>query len=68
MASRTSNVTLNVALSVRKALSLFLSIWYFNNRFTVFHIAGAVLVFGGTLLYRESGTALTANKDKAKAN
>lgn len=65
MASRTSNVTLNVALSVRKALSLFLSIWYFNNRFTVFHIAGAVLVFGGTLLYRDAGAAPPAPKAKA---
>ena len=54
MAARTSNLTVNVALSVRKAISLLISIVYFGNAFTMGHAIGAVLVFGGTLLYQEA--------------
>ena len=60
MAARTSNLTVNVALSVRKAVSLLISIVYFGNPFTAGHMVGAILVFGGTLLYRETPAAAAA--------
>ena len=44
-------LTVNVALTVRKFASLMLSIWVFDNAFTGWHWAGAVLVFTGALLY-----------------
>jgi len=44
-------LTVNVTLTVRKFVSLLLSIWVFNNTFTVAHWIGAVLVFGGALWY-----------------
>jgi solute carrier family 35 (UDP-xylose/UDP-N-acetylglucosamine transporter), member B4 len=54
MAAQTSNLTVNVALAVRKAASLLLSVVLFGNTLTPMHAAGAVLVFGGTLLYRDA--------------
>lgn len=44
-------LTVNVALTVRKSISLFLSVFIFGNTFTGYHAIGAVLVFGGALLY-----------------
>ena len=44
-------LTVNVALTVRKFASLMLSIWVFDNAFTGWHWAGAVLVFTGASLY-----------------
>lgn len=44
-------LTVNVVLTVRKFLSLVLSIVAFNNTFTSAHWAGAVMVFGGALVY-----------------
>jgi UAA transporter family len=44
-------LSVNVALTVRKFISLMLSIYVFNNTFTLYHWLGAVLVFGGALWY-----------------
>jgi len=44
-------LTVNVVLTVRKFLSLLLSIVAFSNTFTVWHWMGAVLVFGGATAY-----------------
>jgi hypothetical protein len=44
-------LTVNVALTVRKFLSLMLSIWVFGNTFTRYHWVGALLVIGGSTLY-----------------
>ena len=41
----------NVALTVRKFISLMLSIWVFGNKFTGFHWLGAVLVIGGSAYF-----------------
>ncbi|RYG55468.1 hypothetical protein EON66_05235 [archaeon] len=46
-----SPLTLNVVLTVRKCVSLLLSIYAFNNTFTVLHWLGALLVFGAALWY-----------------
>ena len=44
-------LTMTLALTVRKFFSLFLSIWFFNNTFTQYHWAGALLAFAGVALY-----------------
>jgi hypothetical protein len=44
-------LTVNVTLTVRKFVSLLLSIYVFNNTFTIAHWIGAVLVFGAALWY-----------------
>lgn len=48
-------LTVNVTLTVRKFVSLMLSIYVFNNTFTALHWLGAVLVFGGAVLYSQWG-------------
>lgn len=51
ISSRVSSVTLNIILSIRKLISLVLSIWLFGNDFNLFHVLGCLLVFSGTLVY-----------------
>ena len=46
--SQVDQLTVNVALTVRKFISLMLSIWVFGNKFTPYHWLGAVLVIGGS--------------------
>jgi drug/metabolite transporter (DMT)-like permease len=48
----TDQLTVNVALTVRKFFSLLLSIWLFNNTFTWLHWLGALCVIFGTALYQ----------------
>jgi UDP-xylose/UDP-N-acetylglucosamine transporter B4 len=51
LTSITSSVSVNLVLSVRKFLSLILSILIFKNEFGNMNWVGAVLVFMGTLFY-----------------
>ncbi len=52
-------LTVNVALTVRKFLSLLISIWLFKNTFTGLHWVGALCVIFGTALFQGLfGTAL----------
>jgi UDP-xylose/UDP-N-acetylglucosamine transporter B4 len=51
LTSMTSSVTVNLVLSIRKFVSLFLSIIIFNNTFTAGNIIGAICVFAGTAIY-----------------
>jgi len=44
-------LSVNVTLTVRKFVSLLVSIYLFNNTFTAAHWVGACLVFGGALWY-----------------
>ena len=44
-------LSVNVTLTVRKFVSLLVSIYLFNNTFTAAHWIGAVCVFGGALWY-----------------
>jgi len=48
-----SALTVNLVVTLRKFLSLLLSVIYFNNSFTFFHWAGTLLVFAGTLLFSD---------------
>lgn len=47
-------LTVNVALTVRKAVSVVVSIAIFNNTFTAYHWLGAALVFGGAFYFTQS--------------
>lgn len=49
--SRYSSLTVTLTLTVRKVVSLMLSLWFFSNPFTPFHWAGSVCVFCGALMY-----------------
>ncbi|KAH6912762.1 UAA transporter [Coprinopsis sp. MPI-PUGE-AT-0042] len=51
LASRVSSVSTNIALTVRKALSLILSVWIFGNAWNLQLGLGAGLVFAGSFLY-----------------
>ncbi|KAJ3321447.1 Chromodomain-helicase-DNA-binding protein 1-like [Boothiomyces sp. JEL0866] len=51
LSSMASSVTVNLVLTVRKCVSLFISIFIFKNAFSEMGILGAFLVFGGTTLY-----------------
>ena len=49
-----SALTVTLVVTLRKFMSLIFSIIYFKNQFTAFHWCGAVLVFGGTLMFTET--------------
>ncbi|KAJ3274982.1 golgi uridine diphosphate-N- acetylglucosamine transporter [Terramyces sp. JEL0728] len=51
LSSMASSVTVNLVLTVRKCVSLFISIFIFKNAFSDMGALGACLVFGGTTLY-----------------
>jgi UDP-xylose/UDP-N-acetylglucosamine transporter B4 len=46
-----TSLTINLVLSLRKLVSLVLSVWWFGNRLTYVGMAGCVLVGVGTMLY-----------------
>lgn len=48
-----SSLTVTLVLTLRKFLSLILSIIYFKNPFTLGHWFGTLLVFVGTLIFTE---------------
>lgn len=47
-------LTVTLVVTLRKFMSLIFSIIYFKNQFTLYHWIGAVLVFGGTLMFTET--------------
>ena len=59
-------LTLVLTLTVRKFVSLFVSIWFFGNTFTSFHWAGAVLVLVGVTAYNLAGKGKGKGKGKPK--
>ena len=56
-------LTMTLTISLRKFVSLLLSIFFFRNPFTVRHWIATALVFGGTLLY-----SLSSKKKEAPKN
>lgn len=48
-----ASLTVTLVVTLRKFLSLIISILYFNNPFTVWHWVGTAVVFLGTLLYTD---------------
>ncbi|KAF9534519.1 UAA transporter [Crepidotus variabilis] len=51
LSSQVSSVSTNVVLTVRKAISLCLSVWWFGNEWNAQLGLGAAMVFFGSLLY-----------------
>jgi len=65
-----SSLTVTLIVTLRKFLSLLISIAYFNNAFTVTHWLGTALVFAGTLLFADVFSTLarmlTHSRSKAR--
>ncbi|KAL3985602.1 UAA transporter family protein [Acanthocheilonema viteae] len=62
------SLTVTMVVTIRKFLSLLISILWFRNPFTLAHCIGAALVFTGTLAFADiwTGHTSTATKNKAK--
>ncbi|KNC98675.1 UDP-galactose transporter [Spizellomyces punctatus DAOM BR117] len=67
LSSMASSVTLNMILSVRKFVSLLLSILLFNNHFSIGHWFGAAAVFIGTAIYSGIGGSPNTTTVKVKS-
>ena len=46
-----TSLTVTLVLTLRKFVSLIISIIYFQNPFTIWHWIGTILVFYGTLMF-----------------
>ncbi|XP_074488499.1 UDP-xylose and UDP-N-acetylglucosamine transporter [Sebastes fasciatus] len=55
-----ASLTVTLVVTLRKFLSLIISIMYFQNPFTVWHWVGTAVVFLGTLLYTEVWSSVRA--------
>ncbi|XP_073994081.1 UDP-xylose and UDP-N-acetylglucosamine transporter-like [Rhodnius prolixus] len=53
LTTEASSLTVTLVITLRKFLSLLLSIVYFGNEFTIWHWVGTILVFVGTLIFTE---------------
>ncbi|EDO45391.1 predicted protein [Nematostella vectensis] len=53
LTSECTSLTVTLVVTLRKFLSLLVSIFYFRNPFTVYHWIGTALVFSGTLIFVE---------------
>jgi drug/metabolite transporter (DMT)-like permease len=65
----TSSLTGNLTITLRKFMSLFISVVYFKNTFTPVHWLGAGLVLLGTVLYTSASQQAardTATTSKTK--
>ncbi|ESO99426.1 hypothetical protein LOTGIDRAFT_231075 [Lottia gigantea] len=48
-----TSLKVTLIVTLRKFTSILISIWYFNNPFTIYHWVGSLLVFIGTLIFTE---------------
>ncbi|CAD6199956.1 unnamed protein product [Caenorhabditis auriculariae] len=64
--SRVDSLTVTLVVTLRKFLSLIVSIIYFKNPFTPTHWLGAVLVFAGTLAFADIWGTNAAGKPTAE--
>uniref|UniRef100_A0AAY5K5K6 Solute carrier family 35 member B4 n=1 Tax=Esox lucius TaxID=8010 RepID=A0AAY5K5K6_ESOLU len=53
-----ASLTVTLVVTLRKFMSLIISILYFNNPFTAWHWLGTAVVFLGTLIYTEVWTSV----------
>ena len=53
LTSECTSLTVTLVLTLRKFLSLIISIVYFDNAFTLSHWLGTALIFTGTLLFAD---------------
>jgi len=63
LTSLTSSVSTSVVLTVRKALSLCISIWYFESDWNYSIVVGAAMVFIGSLLYSSSRPSAVSKEE-----
>ncbi|KAF9779173.1 UAA transporter [Thelephora terrestris] len=63
LTSATSSVSTSVVLTVRKAISLCLSIWYFGSDWNYSLVFGAGMVFVGSLTYSTAGRSVVNKKE-----
>lgn len=49
-----TSLAVSVVVTLRKFISLMVSIVYFNNTFTAYHWLGTALVFLGTIMFTEA--------------
>ncbi|XP_065674547.1 UDP-xylose and UDP-N-acetylglucosamine transporter isoform X2 [Hydra vulgaris] len=67
LSTEMSSLSVTVVLTLRKFLSLLISIYYFQNPFTIYHWIGSALVFTGTLLFTGVlQSVLSFSKDSLK--
>uniref|UniRef100_A0A183G9Q7 TPT domain-containing protein n=1 Tax=Heligmosomoides polygyrus TaxID=6339 RepID=A0A183G9Q7_HELPZ len=64
--SEVEALTVTLVVTLRKFLSLVVSIWWFQNPFTPQHWAGAALVFLGTLAFADVWDFGATGKEKKK--
>uniref|UniRef100_A0A672N790 Solute carrier family 35 member B4 n=1 Tax=Sinocyclocheilus grahami TaxID=75366 RepID=A0A672N790_SINGR len=62
-----ASLTVTLVVTLRKFLSLIISILYFHNPFTAWHWVGTAVVFLGTLLYTEVWSSIRAAMKGEKA-
>ena len=68
LSSIASSVTLNLVLTIRKFISLLLSIIIFKNQFTLVNWAGALSIFVGTVFYSLANTTQVASSTTSRRN
>ena len=66
MTGAAGSLAMTLTISLRKFVSLVLSIVFFRNPFTLRHWIATFLVFGGTLMYSLSPRSSAPAKNKAK--
>lgn len=66
LSTQTSALTVSIVLNVRKVVSLLLSIYIFGNELAAGVLIGAVVVFGGGLLYGMPERKKEESKEKEK--
>uniref|UniRef100_A0A673MG60 Solute carrier family 35 member B4 n=1 Tax=Sinocyclocheilus rhinocerous TaxID=307959 RepID=A0A673MG60_9TELE len=63
-----ASLTVTLVVTIRKFLSLIISILYFHNPFAAWHWVGTAVVFLGTLLYTEVWSSIRAAMKGEKAD
>uniref|UniRef100_A0A1I7UNQ4 UAA transporter n=1 Tax=Caenorhabditis tropicalis TaxID=1561998 RepID=A0A1I7UNQ4_9PELO len=66
--SRVDSLTVTLVVTIRKFLSLIVSIFYFKNPFTAQHWLGAILVFAGTFAFADIWGGNSPKKQDEKKN
>lgn len=61
---RVSSTTVNLVLTLRKAASLAISVWYYGSGASTGLVVGGAMVLGGTMIYSMSSPP-SVPKDKA---
>ncbi|KAH7725527.1 UAA transporter [Aphelenchoides avenae] len=66
--SEVDSLTVTLVVTLRKFLSLIISIYWFDNPFTSIHWIGASLVFGGTIVFSGFSNAASSSPGRKPAS